>query len=349
VLQSVGADWAALADWASGKRDPVQEFSAHAQNVPRELRDLLESCLSRKRSVRVNSPEKLNTLLKQISECDWAQLGHVCDACGFLLVNNASCPCCGRDNPAPAKSSASLRSAGTSGLRKGTTTIRKQGSSATLPETGHSTAIAAGIEGMVVIEAGSFLSGESKIPRTLRAFAIDVHPVTEGDYKKYLAASAGTPRADGPGSRDASLDKFPVTGVTWHEASDYAQFYGKRLPTLYEWEKSARGSDGRKFPYGNTFKPGAGNLRVAKKDDPMLAEIGSFPSGVSPYGIHDMCGNALQWTSSARRAGERLFRAVKGACYLDGSAELSRCCSVQYLPPETAVPYLSFRCVKDLE
>ncbi len=125
---------------------------------------------------------------------------------------------------------------------------------------------------------------------------------------------------------------------------------------MHEWEKAARGVDGRKFPFGNTFKPGCGNLRALSAENSAgeaepaaLAPVGSYKSGASPYGVLDMAGNVLEWTSSARRAGERFFRAVKGASYLDGSPQLARCAGVQYLPPETAEPYLGFRCVKDVE
>ena len=79
------------------------------------------------------------------------------------------------------------------------------------------------------------------------------------------------------------------------------------------------------------------------------AAVGSFPAGASAHGALDRAGNVLEWTCTARRAGERIFRAVKGACYLDGSPELSRCTSVQYFRPEAFEPYLGFRCVKDIE
>jgi formylglycine-generating enzyme required for sulfatase activity len=77
--------------------------------------------------------------------------------------------------------------------------------------------------------------------------------------------------------------------------------------------------------------------------------VGTHTSGASPFGVLDMAGNVLEWTSSARRSGGRLFRALKGACFLDGSPELSRCASLQYLPPDTSAPHIGFRCVKEVE
>jgi serine/threonine-protein kinase len=206
---------------------------------------------------------------------------------------------------------------------------------------------------MALIAGGSFLSGERKIPRTLRPFAIDMTPVTEGDYKKFLTEISATPRSGGPGSRSARYDRHPVTQLTWYEANEFAEHYGKRLPTIYEWEKAARGADGRRFPYGNTHKPGCGKLRAnsdsGSDSEKKTAAVGSFPDGASPFGVLDMAGNVLEWTCTARRAGERLFRAAKGACYLDGSPELARCTSVQYIRPECSEAYVGFRCVKDLE
>jgi formylglycine-generating enzyme required for sulfatase activity len=175
--------------------------------------------------------------------------------------------------------------------------------------------------------------------------------VTEGDYKRFLNEVNAKPRDDGPGSRGSQLDRYPVTSITWREANDYAEHYDKRIPTLYEWEKAARGTEGRKFPWGNTFHATCGRLRITKEnsEEDGPSPIGSFPDGASPFGVLDMAGNVLEWTCSARRAGERLFRAVKGACFKDGSPDLARCTSVQYLDPEQAEPFVGFRCVKDVE
>ena len=209
--------------------------------------------------------------------------------------------------------------------------------------------------GMTLIEAGQFLSGEKKAPRTLRAFAIDITPVTEREYREFLKAINRDPFPDGPGSRGPKFDKHPVVNVTWREAEEFAEHYGKRLPTVYEWEKAARGNDGRKFPYGNDYLAGTGRLRAnginsapGKEAVKETAPAGSFPKGASPFGILDTAGNVLEWTSTARRQGERIFRALKGACFLDGSVELSRCTAIQYKKPDARENCVGFRCVKDV-
>ena len=210
--------------------------------------------------------------------------------------------------------------------------------------------------GMKLIPAGPYLAGEKKIPRTLRAFAIDAQPVTERDYRDFLKALNREPYPDGPGSRGPKFDKHPVVNVTWREAEEYAEHFGKRLPTVYEWEKAARGNDGRKFPYGNEFLSGTGRMRAngintapGKEALKETAPAGSFPKGASPYGMLDAAGNVLEWTSTARRLGERIFRALKGACFLDGSVELSRCTTVQYKTPSARENCIGFRCVKDVD
>ncbi|MGD0093088.1 MAG: SUMF1/EgtB/PvdO family nonheme iron enzyme [Planctomycetota bacterium] len=313
--------WFVLAEWACGKRDPAREFleDANATGIPQELRALLAACLSQDPANRPDTLGKLHAALEALAGCPWnAATAETAEA----APGSAAGP--GGEGAAQA------------GARGSTT----------------STGAAAQLENMAVVAAGAFLSGEQKTPRTLRAFAIDTRPVTEGDYKRFLSRVCRAPRPGGPGAREPQYDTHPVTRVTWYEANEYAEFYGKRLPTIYEWEKAARGTDGRKFPFGSAYRAKAPPRRAGGskgREVPGTAPVGHCPAEASPYGVLDTVGNVLQWTSTARRAGERLFRAVKGSCYLDGSPELARCTSVQYVAPESAEPHIGFRCVKDLD
>jgi formylglycine-generating enzyme required for sulfatase activity len=86
---------------------------------------------------------------------------------------------------------------------------------------------------------------------------------------------------------------YPVVNITWEEARAYAQWAGKRLPTAREWQKAARGADGRRYPWGNEFV--ALRCNTAESGIGELTVAGRYPRGVSPYGCCDMIGNVVQW------------------------------------------------------
>lgn len=95
------------------------------------------------------------------------------------------------------------------------------------------------------------------------------------------------------------FDDHPVVMITWHAALAYCQWVGGRLPTEAEWEKAARGTDGRLFPWGN--EPNADGLANYSSDSP--SPVGSYPAGSSPYGVYDMAGNVLEWVNDFFESG----------------------------------------------
>lgn len=170
--------------------------------------------------------------------------------------------------------------------------------------------------GMVTVPAGWFLMGSDlKVDRAagpqelpqhrvyLDTFEIDKYEVSNVDYLRYvLATGADWPQfwRESPFPEKAAL--HPVINVSWLDADAYCRWAGKRLPTEAEWEKAARGEDGRVFPWGNEpagwIKSNiahSGSKRGFKY--PPLANVNRYDRGVSPYGAHQMAGNVSEWVS----------------------------------------------------
>jgi formylglycine-generating enzyme required for sulfatase activity len=155
---------------------------------------------------------------------------------------------------------------------------------------------------MVSVPAGEFWMGSDdgnfdEKPRRrvyLDAFRIDKYEVTNALYKRFLDATGRVvPRYWNDSKWNAANQ--PVVGVDWEEANAYCNWAGKRLPTEAEWEKSARGKDGRKYPWGDQWD--ASRVNSSDRKIGKTVPVGSYPSGVSPYGAHDMAGNVWEWVA----------------------------------------------------
>jgi len=163
---------------------------------------------------------------------------------------------------------------------------------------------------MVRIPAGEFLYGDKKQRKTLPEFWIDRTPVTQAQYKQFIDANPdhSVPYINEGGARPYNWDRqtrtypadkadHPVVLVSWHDAQAYAQWAGKRLPTEEEWEKAARGIDGRKYPWGDAFDEEKCNTSESGIGGTTL--VGAYsPQGDSPYGCVDMAGNVWEWMIS---------------------------------------------------
>ena len=140
---------------------------------------------------------------------------------------------------------------------------------------------------------------------TLSQFEIDETEVTQSAYQSCVDAGACAAQEDCGSDWLYGIDPtanpcHPMTCVDWAQAVGYCEWLGKRLPTEAEWEKSARGTDERRYPWGNE-PPDCARVRFAgcPDGDELLEEfepVGSHPSGASPYGVFDMVGNAQEWT-----------------------------------------------------
>lgn len=188
--------------------------------------------------------------------------------------------------------------------------------------------------GMVQIPAGVFLAGDEKRRVSIdKSFRLDVTEVSNGDYRRFLAAVKQDGKryahADAPPNNDymprywqeyrsrffklssaAKLAPFdretfkqadnPVVGIDWWDAYGFCRWAGKRLPNEQEWEKGARGDDGRIWPWGNEWdysKANTGGDKWGEVDGYIYAaEVISFGNGASPYGLLNMAGNVAEWS-----------------------------------------------------
>ena len=160
---------------------------------------------------------------------------------------------------------------------------------------------------MVVVPAGEFTMGsatgdsdeqpEHKVH--VDSFSMDLYEVTVGQYAAFLQAKGIDPPADWKRMNQSANQKRPIANVDSTDASAFCKWAGKRLPTEAEWEKAARGADGRVYPWGNEAPtPLHANFGKSEWDNhAVLAPVGSFEAGKSPYGIYDMAGNVWEWVS----------------------------------------------------
>jgi formylglycine-generating enzyme required for sulfatase activity len=194
----------------------------------------------------------------------------------------------------------------------------------------------------------SWLSGEVP-PRTLTlaAFKIDRYPVTNQQYARFCAATgAKVPGHWLGGKPPGHLLEHPVVYVCRAEARAYAKWIGKRLPTEAEWEKAARGTDGRLYPWGNQFEPQACQWdRDAALLPSGTAPVTAHPRGASPYGVQDMVGNVLEWCEDGPGA-DTAF--VKGGCWLTATPLNLRVATRGMSGNDrNQLPYIGFRCAQE--
>ncbi|WP_455199779.1 formylglycine-generating enzyme family protein [Kaarinaea lacus] len=176
------------------------------------------------------------------------------------------------------------------------------------------------LNNMILIPAGEFIMGSDDVDASgksqefgfneplylnehpkrkiqLKAFYIDKYEVTNGEFKQFLRdlQKYSEEQIQTLVERlQMQQDNLPVRNITWFKADEYCRFVGKRLPTEMEWEKAARGTDGREYPWGNEWNADYLNAGQGEAD---LMPGGSYENGKSPYGVYDLAGNVMEWTA----------------------------------------------------
>ncbi|MYE87662.1 formylglycine-generating enzyme family protein [Candidatus Poribacteria bacterium] len=250
-------------------------------------------------------------------------------------------------------------------------------------------------EDMILIPAGEFIMGTDSEEANadqkpahqvyLDAFYIDKYEVTNAQYEEFILAGGYKKREFWTEEGWGSIQKFqfdagewhkievpmqygensvstepdhPVIGVSWYEANAYATWVGKRLPTEAEWEKAARGIDGRTYPWGNEMD--FSRLNYFSHHEKILG-VGSFLSGASPYGVLDMAGSVWEWCAdwygesryshspqkNPTGPNKGQYRVLRGGGW--DSIRLQLRCPYRYYEPAGRRTYnIGFRCVQDI-
>lgn len=195
------------------------------------------------------------------------------------------------------------------------------------------------------------------------AFYMDRFETTTGRYAKFLAATGSHNIPDGWDQvTGKDSENMPVVGVSWNDASAYCHWAGKRLPTEAEWEKAARGTDGRTYPWGNsppTLELANYQNAAPGPYDGALSPVGTHEKGRSPFGIDDMAGNASEWvadwysesfsvdeTFNPRGPAEGDKKVIRGGGRYDPQQRLSASAR-QFASPDTRTEDIGFRCARD--
>ena len=244
---------------------------------------------------------------------------------------------------------------------------------------------------MVRIPAGTFLMGsDKKVDRNaypaefpqrkvyLDAYDIDKYEATTVQFLKFVLATNRNPLIDWQydgGNFQETMASHPVMHVSWFDAEAYCQWAGKRLPTSAEWEKAARGEDGRIYPWGNEpaglsrANFGRTGLSGPVRDRPErlllyppIISVDKYENAVSPYGVFQMAGNVAEWTADwydqnyYKKAPERnpkgpekgTQRAFRGGAWVDSTPSV-RPAQRNGTDPQTKMNWLGFRCARDVK
>ena len=217
---------------------------------------------------------------------------------------------------------------------------------------------------MIFIPAGDFFMGsdqggaDEKPSRWvyLNDYYIDPYEVTNAQYEKFEKGTGYRSKGRWREYYSSGKENHPVVAVSWEDANKYAHWLGKRLPTEAEWEKAARGTNKRIWPWGDVFEAKRARSSRGRAN---TVPVGSYEGGKSPYHLYDMAGNVAEWCAdwydekaygnsrnvnpTGPSSGKKVV--VRGGSFVHDKSKLTTSVRLPQAPEEHS-PYIGFRCVR---